>query len=126
MIDIDHVGREVQKNVREAYLFDCPQDDTLFYFEQMPISLGVAGDGGCGEILYLNTIRDLVNFSLQECIRWEIPVRRCRSCGRYFPITRRITAEQSAAWHQAAKARKKDCDREVISPDEFKVWLKDS
>ena len=26
----------------------------------------------------------------------------------------------------AAKARKKDCDREIISVDEFKVWMKNS
>ena len=36
------------------------------------------------------------------------------------------TEEQFAAWHKAAKARKKDCDREVLSLDEFKAWLKDS
>ncbi|WP_300413786.1 DUF6076 domain-containing protein [uncultured Oscillibacter sp.] len=57
------------------------------------ISFGVIKDGGCGEILYPNTIRDLIDFSLRECVRWEIPVRRCRSCGRYFLITGRITAE---------------------------------
>ncbi|MCI9332953.1 MAG: hypothetical protein HFG05_12440 [Oscillibacter sp.] len=179
ILDIDKMGREVRKNMREAYLFDSPRDSALFRFEPTPISLGVIRGGDCGEILYPNTIRDLIDFSLRECVRREIPIRRCRSCGRYFPITGRITAEycsrpsvsgklcrstapvqkwaesrrsdqvfqeyrreykrrfawikagkiteeQFAAWHKAAKARKKDCDREAISLDEFKAWLKDS
>ncbi|WP_204792053.1 DUF6076 domain-containing protein [Oscillibacter sp. CU971] len=179
ILDIDQVGREVRKNMREAYLFDGPRDNNFFHFEPTPISLGVIRGGDCGEILYPNTIRDLIDFSIRECVRREIPVRRCRSCGRYFPITGRITAEycsrpsssgklcrstapvrkwaesrrsdqvfqeyrreykrrfawikagklteeQFAAWHKAAKARKKDCDREIISLDEFKSWLKNS
>lgn len=173
ILDIDQVGREVRKNMREGL------SDTLFRFEPTPISLGVIRGGDCGEILFPNSIRDLIDFSLRECVRREIPVRRCRSCGRYFPIIGRITAEycsrpspsgklcrstapvrkwaesrrsdqvfqeyrreykrrfawikagkiteeQFADWHKAAKARKKDCDREVISLDEFKTWLKDS
>ena len=173
ILDIDQVGREVRKNMREGL------SDTLFCFEPTPISLGAIRGGDCGEILFPNSIRDLIDFSLRECVKREIPVRRCRNCGRYFPITGRITAEycsrpspsgklcrstapvrkwaesrrsdqvfqeyrreykrrfawikagklteeQFAAWHKAAKARKKDCDREIISLDEFKVWLKES
>ena len=179
ILDIDQVGREVRKNTRAAYFFGQPHDTELFHFEPTPVSFGVIRGGDCGEILYPNTIRDLIDFSLRECVRREIPVRRCRSCGRYFPITGRITAEycsrpsasgklcrstapvqkwaesrrsdqvfqeyrreykrrfawikagkytedQFAAWHKAAKARKKECDREVISLDEFKAWLKNS
>ena len=179
IFDIDQVGREVRKNMREAYRLDEPQEDTLFRFEPVPISLGIVRSGDCGEILFPNTIRDLIDFSLRECVRQEIPVRRCRSCGRYSPITGRITAEycsrpstsgklcrstapvqkwaesrrsdqvfqeyrreykrrfawikagklteeQFAAWHKTAKARKKDCDREAISLDEFKEWLRNS
>ncbi|MCI9333092.1 MAG: hypothetical protein HFG05_13150 [Oscillibacter sp.] len=178
ILDIDQVGRGVRQNTRAAYFFDQPRDDSLFHFEPIPVSFGVIRDGGCEEILYPNTIRDLIDFSLRECVKREIPVRRCRNCGRYFPITGRITAEycsrpsasgklcrstapvqkwaesrrsdqvfqeyrreykrrfawikagkyteeQFAAWHKAAKDRKKDCDREVISLDEFKAWLKD-
>ena len=163
----------------QAYLFDGPRKDDIFRFEPAPISLGMIRGGGCGESLSPNTIRDLIDFSLRECVRRGSPVRRCRSYGRYFPIAGRITAEycsrpgpsgklcrstapvrkwaesrrsdqvfqeyrreykrrfawikagkiteeQFAAWHKAAKARKKDCDQEIISLDEFKTWLKDS
>ena len=40
--------------------------------------------------------------------------------------TGKITEEQFAVWHKAAKARKKECDREVISLGEFKAWLRNS
>ncbi len=179
ILDIDQVGREVQQNTRAAYFFDQPHDTALFRFEPIPISFGAIRNGGCGEILYPNTIRDLIDFSLRECVRRDIPARHCRNCGSYFPITGRITAEycsrpspsgklcrstapvrkwaegrrsdqvfqeyrreykrrfawikagkfteeQFAAWHKAAKARKKDCDREIISLDAFRTWLKDS
>ena len=121
----------------------------------------------------------MIDFSLRECVRRDIPVWYCRNCGRYFPITGRITAEycsrpgasgklcrstapvrkweesrrsdrvfqeyrreykrrfawiksgkytekQFAAWHKAAKARKKDCGQEHISLDAFKEWVKDA
>ena len=179
ILDIDQVGRAVQQNTKASYFFDQPHDESLFRFEPIPVSFGVMRNSSCGEILYPNTIRDLIDFSLRECVQREIPVRRCRNCGRYFPITGRITAEdcsrpsasgklcrstapvqkwaesrrsdqvfqeyrreykrrfawiksgkyteeQFAAWHKAAKAGKKDCDRELISLDEFKAWLKDS
>jgi len=179
ILDIDQVGRKIRQNTRAAYFFDQPRNDSLFRFEPTPVSFGVIRGGDCGEILYPNTIQNLIDFSLRECVRQEIPVRRCRNCGRYFPITGRITAEycsrpspsgklcrstapvqkwaesrrsdqvfqeyrreykrrfawikagkiteeQFAAWHKAAKARKKDCDQEIISLDEFKTWLKDS
>lgn len=179
ILDIDQVGREIRQSTKAAYFFDQPHNTELFHFEPTPVSFGVIRGGDCGEILYPNTIRDLIDFSLRECVRRGIPVRQCRSCGRYFPITGRITAEycsrpsasgklcrstapvqkwaesrrsdqvfqvyrreykrrfawikarkytedQFAAWHKAAKARKKECDREVISLDEFKAWLKNS
>ena len=40
-----------------------------------------------------NTIRDLIDFSLRECVTSGTSVRRCRNCGRYFPLTGRVTAE---------------------------------
>ena len=93
ILDIDQVGRAIQQNTRGVFFFDQPRDDSLFRFDPIPVSFGAIRNGGCGEILYPNTIRDLIDFSLRECVRREIPVRRCRNCGRYFPITGRITAE---------------------------------
>ena len=34
-----------------------------------------------------------------------------------------LTDEQFYAWSEQAREMKKKCDREVITPDEFKDWL---
>ena len=93
ILDVDRVGRDVQKNISANYVFDQPHDVELFCFKPIPVSFGPVGEDTCGSILYPNTIRDLIDFSLRDCVAKNIPVRRCRSCGRYFPIIGRITAE---------------------------------
>lgn len=179
ILDIDRVGRDVQKNTRENYVFDQPRDPGLFCFKPIPVSFGPMGEDSCGTILYPSSIRDLIDFALRDCVAQNIPVRRCRNCGRYFPIIGRVTAEycsrpqpsgklcrniapvrkwvegqkkdmvfqeyrreykrhfawikagkiseeQFADWAKRAKAKKKECDAEIISLDEFKLWLKNS
>lgn len=178
ILDIDQVGRDVQQNTRKNYLFDQPRDPDLFCFKPIPVSFGPMGEDSCGTILYPNVIRDLIDFALRDCVAKSIPVRRCRSCGRYFPIIGRVTAEycsrpqpsgklcrniapvqkwaknskkdvvfseyrreykrhfawikagkiseeQFAAWAKQAKEKKKECDSDLISLDEFKDWMKD-
>ena len=93
ILDVDRVDRDVQKNVRANYVFDHPHDVELFCFNPIPVSFGPVGEDDCDTILYPNAIRDLIDFSLRDCIAKNIPVRRCRNCGRYFPIIGRITAE---------------------------------
>lgn len=93
ILDIDRAGRDVQKNVRENYVFDQPRNDGLFCFKPIPVSFGPIGGDACGTILYPNAIRDMIDFSLRDCVAKNIPVRRCRNCGRYFPIIGRVTAE---------------------------------
>ncbi len=93
ILDIDRVGRDVLKNTQENYVFDQPHDPTLFYFKPIPVSFGLMGEDSCGMILYPNSIRDLIDFALRDCVAQNFPVRRCRNCGRYFSVTGRITAE---------------------------------
>lgn len=179
VLDIDQVGRETQQNTRRQYLFDQPRDPDLFRFEAIPVSFGPVDSDTCGLILQPNTVRDLIDFSLRECVMRDIPVRRCRNCGRYFPLTGRVTAEYCSRpnserkpcrntgaalkwedsrkdnavfkeyrreykrrfawiragkiseedfsdWSKKAQSKKKECDDEKISLDEFKAWLKNS
>lgn len=93
VLDIDHAGRETQRSMHSRYLFDGPRDSALFHFQTIPVSFGPVGEELCGPILQPDTIRDLIDFSLRECVTSGIPVRRCRNCGRYFPLTGRVTAE---------------------------------
>ncbi len=93
ILDIDRAGRETQRSMCSRYLFDRPRDPALFQFQAIPVSFGPVGGELCGPILQPNTVRDLIDFSLRECVASGTPVRRCRSCGRYFPLTGRVTAE---------------------------------
>ena len=93
ILDIDQVGRDVQQNTRKNYLFDQPHNPDLFCFKPVPVSFEPISEDSCGTILYPNDIRDLIDFALRDCVAKNIPVRRCRSCGRYFPIIGRVTAE---------------------------------
>ena len=165
---------ETYRRTQENYVFDQPRDSTLFCFKPIPVGFGPMGEDFCGTILYPNSIRDLINFALRDCVAQNIPVRRCRNCGRYFPIIGRVTAEycsrpqpsgklrrniapvrkwtagqkkdlvfqeyrreykrhfawikagkiseeQFAVWAKRAKTKKRDCDAEKISLDEFKA-----
>ena len=38
-------------------------------------------------------MRDIIDFTLRGCVTRGIPVCRCKSCGRYFPLPGRVTAE---------------------------------
>lgn len=93
ILDVDRVDRDVQKNVRANYVFDQPREAELFCFKPIPVSFGPVDENTCGTILYPNAIRDMIDFSLRDCVEKNIPLRRCRNCGRYFPIIGRITAE---------------------------------
>jgi len=93
VLDIDLVGRDTKRNTRIQYLFERPRDPSLFRFQTIPVSFGPVGSEACGPILLPDSIRDIIDFSLRECVTSGIPVRRCRSCGRYFPLTGRVMAE---------------------------------
>ena len=93
ILDVDRVNRDVQKNVRANYVFDQSHDVELFCFKPISVSFGPVDEDTCGSILYPNAIRDMIDFSLRGCVEKNIPLRRCRNCGRYFPIIGRITAE---------------------------------
>lgn len=103
ILDVDRVDRNVQKNVRANYAFDQPRDTELFCFQPIPASFGPVGEDTCGTILYPNVIRDMIDFSLRDCVEKNIPVRRCRNCDRYFPIIGRITAEYCSRQQPSGK-----------------------
>ena len=44
------------------------------------------------EVLYPESICDLISYHLQECVRNELRLRVCRNCGRYFHMSGRNTA----------------------------------
>lgn len=39
------------------------------------------------EVLYPETIFDIIDFHARECVRQEIKFRICKNCGKYFAVT---------------------------------------
>ena len=68
----------------------------------------------------------MISFSLQRCVEQNITVRRCKNCGRYFAQAGRISDGQFYAWSEQDREQKKKCDRDIITLEEFRQWLKES
>jgi len=68
ILDIGRAGRYVQQNIRKNYIFDQPCDPALFCFKPVPVSFGPMREDFCGTILYPNSIRDLIDFALRDCV----------------------------------------------------------
>ena len=93
VLDIDRVGRDTQAWMKENYYYNQPLSAELFAFRPVPVAVEAMPRVGYVDVLYPNDIRDLIDFSLRECVRRQMPVRQCKNCGRYFPLTVRVTAE---------------------------------
>lgn len=93
ILDFVQVGRNTQKNCRANYVYDEPADPALFRFRPIPMGFEPVNEDTCGPVLWPNTIRDIIDFSLRDFVTRGTPVRRCKNCGRYFPLTVRVSAE---------------------------------
>ena len=58
-----------------------------FDFQPMQISYEPVGGVSFTDVLYPKNIYDVIDFSLRECIRRNITMRRCKNCGKYFALT---------------------------------------
>lgn len=63
------------------------QDEKSFPFAKLTVNYEWVSVEAVTEVLYPESIYDLADFYLRECIRREIPLRRCKSCGRWFALT---------------------------------------
>ena len=58
-----------------------------FDFQPMQISYEPVGGVSFTDVLYPKNIYDVIDFSLRECVRRNIIMRRCKNCGKYFALT---------------------------------------
>jgi len=93
ILDFDQVGRNAQKNLCANYIRNEPKDPALFRFEPISTVLEPVDEDTCGAVLHPSTIRDVIDFSLRDFVTRGTPVRRCKNCGRYFPLIVRVSAE---------------------------------
>ena len=66
--------------------------EKAFRFYPQPINYELVNDTFT-EVLDPNSVYDLIDFHLRECIRREVKMRICKNCGRYFAVTGCATTE---------------------------------
>ena len=58
-----------------------------FDFQPMKISFEFVDEKQFAEVLYPQSMYDLIDFSLRKCVQEKIMMRTCKNCGRYFALT---------------------------------------
>ena len=58
-----------------------------FDFQPLKISFEFVGEKQLAEVLYPQSMYDLIDFSLRKCVQEKIMMRACKNCGKYFALT---------------------------------------
>ena len=58
-----------------------------FDFQPMKISFEFVCEKQLTEVLYPQSMYDLIDFSLRKCVQEKIMMRTCKNCGKYFALT---------------------------------------
>ena len=81
-------GKETIPERMALFTLERIQKDKANYpFHTLTIGCDAVTAAAFTDVLYPKSIYDLVDFYLRECIRREIPLRRCKNCGRWFALT---------------------------------------
>ena len=90
VLDIDGDKNTVQEKMTAYYK---SKGDKAFRFTPQPINFELADEETFTEVLYPQSIADLVDYHTRECIKREVRMRVCKNCGKYFAISGRSTTE---------------------------------
>lgn len=94
VLDIE-LGKKspVQELMTNYYNREGSEPLNTFQFSSLPMRFEPVDAHTFTEILYPNTIYDLIDYSLRQCIQREQRMRVCKNCGLYFAVKGRGTAE---------------------------------
>lgn len=94
VLDID-LGKKTSVQDLMASYYEREGSDTLetFRFCTLPLKFELVDTHTFTEVLYPNTIYDLIDYFLRECVQREQRMRVCKNCGLYFAVKGRGTAE---------------------------------
>lgn len=59
----------------------------VYRFNSCTTNFELVDENTFAEVLYPETIFDIIDFHVRECVRREIKFRVCKNCGRYFAVT---------------------------------------
>ena len=77
----------VQQRMARYYARSTPNSTDIFQFETQKTNFERVDTDTFAEVLYPENIYDIIDFSLRNCIKQELSMRVCKSCGKYFAVT---------------------------------------
>ena len=82
-------GREKSLQKCMAGFYGKPErfDGTPFEFKTLTLRYECVDSAAMADVLYPSEMMDIVGYLLREATRREIGFRRCKCCGKYFPLT---------------------------------------
>lgn len=87
VLDMDK-SKETPMDRMVAY-YQAVGSNTLnaYHFSACTTSFELVDKDTFAEVLYPNTIFDIIDFHVRECVRRELKFRVCKNCGKYFAVT---------------------------------------
>ena len=94
VLDIELGKKSSVPELMAAY-YNREGTDTLntFQFSALPLKFELVDKNTFAEVLYPNSVYNLIDYSLRKCIQQEQRMRICKNCGLYFAVNGRGTAE---------------------------------
>ena len=90
ILDMDAAPKK--KSVRIAIGESC-KPITLFPFQPLTVTFEQTASGRYVDVLLPESMFELVDYHLRECLKQKVRMRVCRNCGKYFAVMGHSTAE---------------------------------
>lgn len=87
VLDTDSPKKPVDIKMTEYYLSAERTGEDVFRFKPQQTSFELLHQEIFGEVLCPDTMYDLIDYHLRECVKREIRMRVCKNCKRYFAVT---------------------------------------
>jgi len=84
--------KPVQVKMTDYYRQNRPSLE-VFSFEPLPVGFELVDNIGFIEVLRPNSIYDIIDYFLRECIKHEQLFKVCKNCGKYFAVSSYINTE---------------------------------
>ena len=83
----DNSERSVDEKMTACYLEAEQTGKEMFQFQPQRMNYELLYQETFAEILCPETVYDLIDYHLRECLKREIKMRVCKNCGRLFAVT---------------------------------------
>ncbi len=93
VLDADSEDWQVEEKLTAYYKAASEEPGRMFEFRPQPMSYELMNDEVFTEVLCPQTIHDLVDYHLRECLKRQVRMRRCKNCGRWFALTGHLGVE---------------------------------